>query len=128
MPLSAGLLGPAAWWFVLVVTTATAVVVDVRLDSGTGNSRLARTVALLFFGAAGAPGVVWRAMAMAGTSFTFLLALYGLTQGYDPELTQFQLVERVEWIPELGVRYFVGVDGIREVSALSGVADRRVAL
>jgi hypothetical protein len=50
--LSAADYGPAAWWLVLVVTTAVAVVLDVRLDRGNGNGRLARTAALLFFGGA----------------------------------------------------------------------------
>jgi hypothetical protein len=75
--LSAGVLGPAAWWLVLVVTTAVAVVLDIRLDSGNGNGRLARTAALLFFGG---------------------VALWAVLLAWDPEPSLFQrTLQAVAW-------------------------------
>jgi hypothetical protein len=47
---SAGVFGLAAWWLALVVTTAVAVVLDVRLDEGAARSRMRRSLALLLFG------------------------------------------------------------------------------
>jgi hypothetical protein len=43
-------LGPTSWWLVLVVATATAVVLDVRLDDTRKSPRLGRALALLFLG------------------------------------------------------------------------------
>ena len=64
------------------------------------------------FNSLGLPGAVWRVTAVVGSVATFLIAVAGLWQGFDPEITEFQLVERVSRIPSLGVHYFVGVDGI----------------
>src|SRR5215213_6432547 len=44
------------------------------------------------------------------------LAVFGLTlllwAKFDPSSADFQMVERVAWIPAFGIDYFVGVDGI----------------
>ena len=44
------------------------------------------------------------------------LAVFGLTlllwARFDPASADFQMVERVSWIPAFGIDYFVGVDGI----------------
>ena len=70
-----------------------------------------RMIALVVFDTLGAPGVVWRAVAMGSTSIGFLLALV-LWGEVDPQILGFQAMERVDWLPELGIHYFMGVDGI----------------
>lgn len=57
------------------------------------------------------PVAVWRATGLLATLATFVLAL-GLWTGYDPVDGGYQFVERLEWLPEFGIRYFVGIDGI----------------
>jgi NADH-quinone oxidoreductase subunit M len=66
----------------------------------------------------GLPPVVWQVGALAGSSVAFLLSLVGLWGRFDPEETGYQLVERVPWVPEYGIHYFVGVDGISLVLVL----------
>jgi NADH-quinone oxidoreductase subunit M len=45
------------------------------------------------------------------TVFIFLLSL-SLFNVFDPNSAQLQLVEKVSWIPALGVDYFLAIDGI----------------
>ena len=52
-----------------------------------------------------------RAVAMWASLVTFALSLL-LWAGFDGTTADFQFVERREWIPSLGVSYYVGVDGI----------------
>lgn len=66
----------------------------------------------------GLPKVVWQVISMGTTSFTFLAAVLGLWGRFDPEETGYQLVERVPWLPEYGIHYFVGIDGISLVLVL----------
>ncbi len=66
----------------------------------------------------GLPKVVWKVTAMVASTLSFLAALLGLWSRFDPEETGYQLVERVEWLPEYGIHYFVGVDGISLVLVL----------
>ena len=44
------------------------------------------------------------------------LVVFGLTvllwARFDPSSAEFQMVERIPWIPAFGIDYFVGVDGI----------------
>ncbi|NUP89493.1 MAG: NADH-quinone oxidoreductase subunit M [Candidatus Sumerlaeia bacterium] len=49
-----------------------------------------------------------------GVLFSFLPVPLSLVilQAHDPQLPGFQLVERVAWIPALGIEYHLGVDGI----------------
>ena len=77
-----------------------------------------RAIAVSIFNSSGAPGVVWRAVAMGGSTLTFLLAAIGLWGRFDPEVTRYQLVERAPWLPSLGVNYLVGLDGISLVLIL----------
>ncbi len=42
---------------------------------------------------------------------SFLLSLQ-LLAGFDAAVTSFQFVERADWVPELGIQYAVGIDGI----------------
>lgn len=57
------------------------------------------------------PVAVWRVTGLLVTLATFVLSL-GLWTGYDPVDGGYQFVERLEWLPEFGIRYFVGIDGI----------------
>ncbi len=52
-----------------------------------------------------------KALALVASLATFVLSL-GLWVGYDPSGVAFQFVEQVRWIPEFGVSYAVGIDGI----------------
>jgi NADH-quinone oxidoreductase subunit M len=52
-----------------------------------------------------------RVTALAAGVFATLLSLY-VYFGYDPAGEQFQFVERYNWIPQLGVQYAVGADGL----------------
>ncbi len=62
-------------------------------------------------GVGGLPAALWKPIALASSILTFLLSLR-LFAVFDPLETGFQLVEHVPWIPEYGIHYFVGVDGI----------------
>lgn len=62
-------------------------------------------------GATGLPAALWKPVALASTILTFLLSLR-LFAIFDPIQTGFQLMEHGRWIPEYGINYFVGVDGI----------------
>src|SRR5690348_16705935 len=52
-----------------------------------------------------------KAVAYAVTAITLGFALYMLWQ-FDASRGTFQFVENQKWIPAIGVRYIVGVDGI----------------
>ena len=71
-----------------------------------GSSAAARVV-----GARELPAPLWRLVGLASTLLTFVLSL-GLFTGFDPTEPGFQFVERLAWLPEYGVHYFVGIDGI----------------
>ncbi|MCP2520770.1 NADH-quinone oxidoreductase subunit M [Candidatus Aminicenantes bacterium AC-708-M15] len=45
------------------------------------------------------------------TALTFLISLT-LLLGFDPQAEGMQFVEKVSWIPAIGVQYFMGIDGI----------------
>ena len=64
-------------------------------------------------GASGLPASLWRAVALASTLLTFLLSLR-LFAAFDVTQTEFpfQFVEHVAWMPDYGIHYFLGVDGI----------------
>ena len=52
-----------------------------------------------------------RVLALAASLATLVLTLLALA-AFDPAQPGFQLVARHDWIPSIGVRYHVGVDGI----------------
>jgi len=52
-----------------------------------------------------------RRTALGFSLLTFVLSL-GLYVGFDSTTARLQFVDRVEWIPALGIRYYVGLDGI----------------
>ncbi len=57
------------------------------------------------------PASAWRSIALTSTLLTFGLSLR-LWTNFEATRTGFQFVERVPWLPEYGVHYFVGIDGI----------------
>ena len=54
--------------------------------------------------------VRWYALGVALT--TFLLTVGGYLNGYNPAEPGLQLVERVQWLPDLGLAWSVGADGL----------------
>ena len=54
--------------------------------------------------------VRWYALGVA--LITFLLTVGGYLNGYDPSESGLQLVERVAWLPNIGLAWSVGADGI----------------
>ena len=58
----------------------------------------------------GADGLLQRAATFVSLA-AFALAIWALML-FDPTTAEFQLVERVEWVPRFGISYFVGIDGV----------------
>ncbi|MFM7550722.1 MAG: NADH-quinone oxidoreductase subunit M, partial [Cyanobacteriota bacterium] len=54
--------------------------------------------------------VRWYALGVALTTFLITVAAY--LNGYDPAVPDLQLAERVEWLPDLGLAWSVGADGL----------------
>jgi NADH-quinone oxidoreductase subunit M len=81
------------------------------LPLGTALALVATTLAAAAVGRPGLPEKLWRGVAVASTGLTFLLSA-GLWFGYDPTEPGFQFVEHAPWLPEWGIHYFVGLDGI----------------
>ena len=46
------------------------------------------------------------------TLTTFLITVAGYIKGYDPAVSTLQMVDRVSWIPDLGLTWSVGADGL----------------
>ncbi len=57
------------------------------------------------------PAELWRAAGLSVTVLVFLLSLR-LWVLFDPTETGYQFVEYFPWLPDLGIHYFVGLDGI----------------
>ncbi len=72
---------------------------------------MATSILARLLGADGLPASLWKPIALASSILTFLLSLR-LFAVFDPLEMGFQLVEHAPWIPEYGIQYFVGVDGI----------------
>ncbi|MGI9591948.1 MAG: NADH-quinone oxidoreductase subunit M [Myxococcota bacterium] len=62
-------------------------------------------------GTRGLPKEVWRIVGLAASTATFVLSL-ALYFGFDPTDPGFQFVEHMPWLPDFGIDYFVGIDGI----------------
>ncbi len=60
------------------------------------------------------PAAQQEAMRWVGTLFAFVSLLLALLLflAYDPQQAGFQFVERLEWMPQLGISYQLGVDGV----------------
>jgi NADH-quinone oxidoreductase subunit M len=50
-------------------------------------------------------------VAILASVLTFIAATY-LLVSFDPEITDFQFVERYNWIDSIGLEFYVGVDGL----------------
>jgi NADH-quinone oxidoreductase subunit M len=72
---------------------------------------LATSLVAEMLGARGLPKQVWKGvgLASAGITFVFSLVLYA---GFDPANPGYQFVEHGTWLPDYGIDYFVGIDGI----------------
>jgi NADH-quinone oxidoreductase subunit M len=57
------------------------------------------------------PERVWKAVGLAASLATFALSLL-VWRAFDPTGAGYQLVEWAPWMPEWGIHWFVGVDGI----------------
>jgi len=88
------------------------------LPLATGVVLLATGLLASFLRTEGLPATVWRSVGLSSTLLTFLLSVLGLWARFDPEQAGYQLVERVPWMPEWGINYVVGVDGISLVLVL----------
>ena len=62
-------------------------------------------------GGEGLPEQAWRGIGFSGTVVSFLLTVL-LWAGHDPTRTGMQFVEHAEWLPQWGIHWFVGIDGI----------------
>ncbi len=81
------------------------------LPLATGVALLASAAVASLLGARGLPAPVWRLAGLAATSATFLISLRLFT-GFDPTEPGFQFVARAAWLPDWGIHYFVGIDGL----------------
>jgi NADH-quinone oxidoreductase subunit M len=77
----------------------------------TGLALLATSAFGIFLGTKGLPAQLWRGVGFASTLLNFLLSLR-LVYSFDAVNTGFQFVEYRAWLPEYGINYFLGVDGI----------------
>ena len=57
------------------------------------------------------PTKMVRPVALVLGLFEFILSL-GLLTGFDKSTPALQFVEKISWVPKLGINYFVGVDGL----------------
>jgi NADH-quinone oxidoreductase subunit M len=67
------------------------------------------TILLFLDGKTQIENIKWTAF---GTSIVTFLASLLLWAGYDPNNPALQFVERVAWIPQYGISYYVGIDGL----------------
>jgi NADH-quinone oxidoreductase subunit M len=71
-----------------------------------GTSVLAKVL-----NAGGLPAQLWRAVGLASTTLTFLISVRLFTE-FDGTEPGFQFVEYGPWLPQYGINYFMGIDGI----------------
>jgi NADH-quinone oxidoreductase subunit M len=81
------------------------------LPLATALGLLATALLAQGIGADGLPKQVWRGVGLASTSLTFLISLL-LFRDFDATDPGFQFVEWAPWLPELGIHWYVGIDGI----------------
>ena len=46
------------------------------------------------------------------TLITFLITVAGYVNGYDPDISSLQMAEKYSWVPQLGLSWSVGADGL----------------
>ena len=49
---------------------------------------------------------------LGASLITFLITAVGYVKGYDPAIEGLQMAERVSWVPQLGLTWSVGADGL----------------
>ncbi len=81
------------------------------LPFGIGVVLLATAALARMLDREGLPDVVWRSLGLAGAGITFLISLLLFTR-FDATNPGMQFVEYGTWLPEYGINYFVGLDGI----------------
>ncbi|TMA35274.1 MAG: NADH-quinone oxidoreductase subunit M [Deltaproteobacteria bacterium] len=81
------------------------------LPLAAGLALLATGILARAVGTSGLPDGVWRAVGFASSLATFAISI-GLYTGFDPTETDYQFVQHVPWIPDYGIHYYVGIDGI----------------
>ncbi|MDH5565680.1 MAG: NADH-quinone oxidoreductase subunit M [Myxococcales bacterium] len=81
------------------------------LPLGTALGLFGSGALALAMGRSGLPPALWRAVGLSSAGLNFLLSLR-LFAAFDPTVTGMQMVEYGAWIPEYGINYYVGVDGI----------------
>lgn len=81
------------------------------LPLATGVLLLLASLFVQWSGGGGLPHTVWRGVALASTTFTFLISLL-LFSGFDVSDPGYQFIEHAPWLPAWGIDYFVGIDGI----------------
>jgi NADH-quinone oxidoreductase subunit M len=81
------------------------------LPFATAVALLATSLVAQMLGSEGPPASVWRGLGLASTLATFGLSLR-LFAGFDATDPGFQFVEHNAWLPEYGIDWFVGIDGI----------------
>ncbi|HWD37751.1 MAG TPA: NADH-quinone oxidoreductase subunit M, partial [Fimbriimonas sp.] len=67
--------------------------------------------AVLLLAASKAPAALARGIAWVTALLTFLVSV-GIYLGFQQDSFHFQLVESHDWIPSLGIKYALGIDGI----------------
>ena len=87
------------------------------LPLGVGVALLATAAVARALGSEGLPEGVWKIAGLATTLVTFAFSLR-LWTGFDPTEIGFQFVEYAPWLPDYGIHYFVGIDGISLVLVL----------
>lgn len=70
---------------------------------------LAGAIVILFFPKSMTQWIKWKATALCG--FNLLLGCILLAK-FNPNVTDIQFLEKASWIPQIGVNYTLGVDGI----------------
>jgi NADH-quinone oxidoreductase subunit M len=87
------------------------------LPLGVGLALLATSAVARALGAEGLPVSAWRVAGLVTTIATFAFSLR-LWTGFDPTEIGFQFIEYGPWLPDYGIHYFVGIDGISLVLVL----------
>jgi NADH-quinone oxidoreductase subunit M len=81
------------------------------LPLATGLLLLGTSVLARLLNAGGLPPQLWRAFGLASTTLTFLISLR-LFSEFDATEPGLQFVEYAPWLPQYGINYFTGIDGI----------------
>ncbi|MDJ0846932.1 MAG: NADH-quinone oxidoreductase subunit M [Myxococcota bacterium] len=81
------------------------------LPLGAGLLLVGATLVAQLSGRPGLPDPVWKIVGLVTTTATFLLSLQ-LFRGFDATDPGFQFLQHAEWLPQFGIHWFVGIDGI----------------